>query len=104
MSQAYSHHDMLLFLQISLEWSDTCMKASVWTPAPRPSITPRRGAVSRARTTASSARARPTASSVTPPTTSLMECVPSWSVEKVRQGHSVIYELVFLVSVVLHRS
>lgn len=83
MSHAYSHWDMLLFLQINLGWSVTCMKVSVWMPALRPSTTPRRAAVSRARTTASSARVLPTASNVILPTTSLMELVPNWSVEKV---------------------
>lgn len=83
MNQVYEHCDVLLFLQISLDWSVTCMKVSAWTPALRPSTTPRRAAVSRAQTTANSAPAPSTASNVTPPTTSLMELVPSWSVEKV---------------------
>ncbi len=61
------------------------MEAGVWTPVLRPSTTPRRGAVSTARTTASSAQAPLTASSVTPPTMSLMACVQSWSVEKVNK-------------------
>lgn len=72
-------------LQTSLEWSVTCLKVGVWTPAPRPSTTPRRGAASRARTTVGSAPAPATASSLTPPTTSLMEPVWSWSVEKVNK-------------------
>ena len=51
----------------------------------RPSTTPRRGAVSRARTSAGSAPAPATASGATPPTTSLMEPVWSWSAEKVNK-------------------
>lgn len=54
-------------------------------PVPRPTTTPRRGRVRRARTTAVSARAPRIASSATLPTTSPTEHVRSWSVEKVNK-------------------
>lgn len=75
----------LFLLQISLDCSDTCITTGVLTPVLRPFTTPRRGAVSRARTTANNAQAQPTASNVTRPTTSLMVHVQSWSVEKVNK-------------------
>lgn len=73
------------FFQISLHCSGTCITINVWTLVLRPSTTPRKGGVSRALTTAGSAQAQLAASSVTPPTTSLMACVQSWSAEKVNK-------------------
>lgn len=88
--------DFLFFLQISSDCSVTCITISVWTSVLRPFTTARRGAVSRARTTAGTAQARPTASSATRSIMSQTEPVLSWSVEKVKQGDTVISELFVL--------
>lgn len=81
---------IFILLQISLGWSATCTEASVWTPVPRPSITPRRGAASAAPTTAACAAAPAAASGVTPSTTSLTARAPSWSAGKVTQVEPVL--------------
>lgn len=80
-----SHHHLLNYFQISLEWSVTFIKVSVWTCVLRLSTTARTGDVSRAQRTAGSAPAPTAATGVTPPTTALMVHVWSWSVEKVNK-------------------
>lgn len=71
--------------QISSEWSVISTEAAAWTPAPRPSTTPRSGAARPARPAAPFAQAPPTAWGATPPTTCRTAPASNWSAAKVRQ-------------------